>query len=73
MPKTYNDHDFDDMNRPLEKLINLQKQIIVLASTGKVTLARVRYATADKFYDEEIKATIAYLKKLGILPTTVRG
>lgn len=51
----------------LARLQTLQHQIAAMRLTGKVDAARVRYATAGKFTDAEIAATLAMMAALGLL------
>jgi hypothetical protein len=52
----------------LERLQNLQAQVMVMARTGRsLDLARVRYCTAGRFSDDEIRHTLVYLARVGLL------
>jgi len=55
------------MNEKLERLQNLQSQILAIANTGNVTAVRVMYCTAERFSLEEVTQTIIYLHQVGIL------
>ncbi len=53
--------------REVERLQNLQDQILAMCRTGRVDLDRVRFCTAGRFTDVQIRETLSYLARVGIL------
>lgn len=56
-----------DVAGRLARIQNLQNQIEILARYGKVDAARVKFATGEKYSDDEISATLSMMTALGLV------